>query len=115
MVYARRDGAPPHFSNVVRNHLDNRFPNQWIGRGGPHFWPPRSPDLNPLDFFLWGYLKSLVYSTPVTTREQLLDRIITHSTAIRTNPGMLFKVQRAYLTKLRKCVAAQGEHIEHIP
>ena len=25
-------------------------------------WPARSPDLNPLDFFLWGYLKSQVYS-----------------------------------------------------
>jgi len=24
-------------------------------------WPPRSTDLNPLDFFLWGHLKNFVY------------------------------------------------------
>jgi hypothetical protein len=30
------------------------YPNLWIGRGGPRHWPARPPDLNPLDFFLWG-------------------------------------------------------------
>ena len=25
-------------------------------------WPPQSPDLNPCDFYLWGYLKSVVYN-----------------------------------------------------
>jgi hypothetical protein len=24
--------------------------------------PPRSPDLNPCDFYLWGKLKSVVYA-----------------------------------------------------
>ena len=31
-----------------------RFPDAWIGRGGPIPWPPRSPDLSPLDFFPVG-------------------------------------------------------------
>lgn len=114
-MWFMHDGAPPHFSHIVRNHLNNRFPDQWIGRGGPCSWPPRSPDLNPLDFFLWGYLKNLVYSTPVLTREELLDRIMFHCATLRNNPGMLFKVQRTCLKKLRKCVAVQGAHIEHIP
>jgi hypothetical protein len=26
-------------------------------------WPPRSPHLTPMNFFLWGYLKNLVYSS----------------------------------------------------
>ncbi|GBL73687.1 hypothetical protein AVEN_230681-1 [Araneus ventricosus] len=37
------------------------YPGRWIGRGGPVLWPPRSPDLTSLDFFLWGHLKELVY------------------------------------------------------
>lgn len=114
-MWFMHDGAPPHFSVIVREYLDNRFPNQWIGRGGPFPWPPRSPDLNPLDFFLWGYLKDLVYTTPVQTREELLERIMFHCAAIRNNPNMLFQVQRACLSKLRKCVAVQGAHFEHIP
>ncbi|GFX48299.1 hypothetical protein TNCV_4612991 [Trichonephila clavipes] len=33
-----------------------------ISRFGPVNWPPRSCDLTPLDYFLWGYVKSLVYA-----------------------------------------------------
>ena len=37
--------------------LNVTFPNRWIGRGGPTPWPPRSPDITPLDLFLWRYVK----------------------------------------------------------
>ncbi|KAJ4451308.1 hypothetical protein ANN_02769 [Periplaneta americana] len=63
-IHFLHDGAPAHFSRTARRYLDRRFPDRWIGRGGPIAWPPRSPDLNPLDFYLWGHLKSLVYSFP---------------------------------------------------
>ena len=101
MVYARRDDAPPHFSNLVRQHLSNTFGIQWIGRGGPISWPPRSPDMTPLDFFLWGNLKRL-YSTPVHTREDLIERITQHCNEIRNNPRMLFQVQRENIRRTRK-------------
>ena len=48
------DGAPAHFSLVAREFLNATYEDRWIGRGGPHLWPARSPDLNPLDFFLWA-------------------------------------------------------------
>lgn len=54
----QQDGAPPHYSLPVREYLNNRFPGRWIGRRGPMEWPARSPDLTPLDFFLWEHLKS---------------------------------------------------------
>ncbi|KAJ4442536.1 hypothetical protein ANN_04123 [Periplaneta americana] len=54
------DGASPHFDRRVRNRLNATFPDRWIGRGGPVPWPPRSPDLSPLDFFLWGDVKRFV-------------------------------------------------------
>jgi hypothetical protein len=50
----QQDGAPPHWGLIVRECLDRVFPGRWIGRGGPVSWPPRSPDLTPPDFFLWG-------------------------------------------------------------
>lgn len=50
-IIFQQDGAPPHWSNIVRTALNNAFPNRWIGRGGPIAWPPRSPDITPLDFF----------------------------------------------------------------
>ena len=65
-----QDGAPAHFSTGVRDHLDNIYPLRWIGRGGPVAWPPRSPDLNPPDFLLWGHLKNLVCKTEVSNVEE---------------------------------------------
>ena len=53
----QQDGAPPHFALDVSDHLNECFPQQWIGRGGPTAWPPRSPDLTPLDFFFLGIHK----------------------------------------------------------
>ena len=55
--------------------LDATFPNRWIGRDGPTPWPPRSPDITPFDFFLWGYVKDKVFSTPVPDITNLKARI----------------------------------------
>jgi len=33
-MYYQRDGALPHFSQVVRQYLNHKFPDRWIGRGG---------------------------------------------------------------------------------
>ena len=53
-VVFQQDGAPPHWGLIVRDFLNETFPNRWIGRNCPTPWPPRSPDITPLDFFLWG-------------------------------------------------------------
>jgi hypothetical protein len=53
-------GAPVHFVHIVHDYLNVNFPGRWVGRGGPIAWPPRSPDLTPLDVFLWGSVKDQV-------------------------------------------------------
>ena len=59
----QQDGAPPHWALHVRDWLNNNLADRWIGRGGPNdrniTWPPRSPDLTPLDFYLWDQEPSL--------------------------------------------------------
>jgi hypothetical protein len=68
-------GAPAHFSRAVRDVLSNTYHDRWIGRGGPTAWPPRSPDLNPLDFYRWGHLKPLLYAAPTATDSEVPDSI----------------------------------------
>jgi hypothetical protein len=58
------DCAPAHSSRAVRDVLSNSYHDRCIGTGGPTAWPPSSTDLNQLDFYLWGHLKSL-YAAPV--------------------------------------------------
>ena len=68
------------------------FPNKRIGRNGPVVWPPKSPDLTPCYFFLWGYMKSLVFKTPVETRQELIARILWEAaTTIRGKPISLLR------------------------
>ena len=86
----QQDGAPAHYSNRVKAYLNNKRPNNWIGRGGPVAWPPRSPDLTPCDFFLWGHIKSQIYSTPVESVEELKLRI--RSEVRKISPETLEKV-----------------------
>ena len=69
------DGAPAHWGLRVRNFLNTNFPECWIGRDGPTPWPPRSPDMTPLDFFLWGFVKTRVFRTPVNDIPELRNRI----------------------------------------
>ena len=74
-LWFQHDGAPAHFVLDVKEYLNNVFPNRWIGRSGPVQWPPRSPDLTPMDFFIWGgEMKCLVYETPIDTPEELVAR-----------------------------------------
>ena len=49
----------------------------------------RSPDLNPLDFHLWGHLKSIVYATSIENAEVLRNRIEQGKfRQIQETPGM---------------------------
>jgi hypothetical protein len=61
--------APPHFSRNVREMLDKQYAQRWIGRGGPHHWPARSPDLN------LNHLKSIIYRRPINSEADLRVRI----------------------------------------
>jgi len=55
--------------------LGAAFLDRWIGRDFPTPWPPRSPDITPLNFFLWRYVKDKVFSTPVLDITNLKERI----------------------------------------
>ncbi|GBN58893.1 hypothetical protein AVEN_84747-1 [Araneus ventricosus] len=61
-----QDGAPPHIANPVKQLLKRHFGTaRIISRHFPTAWPFRSPDLNPCDSSLWGYLTDVVFSTPI--------------------------------------------------
>ena len=42
---------------------------------GPVLWAAWSPDMTPLDYFLWGSMESMVYGAPVTSDKDLIARV----------------------------------------
>lgn len=112
------DGCPAHYANVVVQWLDQHYPGRWIGRqrgNDEHriVWPPRSPDLTPLDFYLWGTVKEKVYATRVDTREELMERISTVFQELKGKPLEIKRATRSVVNRCRKCQEENGGHIEN--
>ncbi|PSN54080.1 hypothetical protein C0J52_03070 [Blattella germanica] len=112
----QQDGAPPHWHLAVRTYLNEHLPNRWIGRAGPNDqvlfkWPPRSPDLTVCDFFLWGYVKDIVYRPPLpATLDDLQERITGAINSITVD--ILHRVWSELDYRIDVCRATGGAHIE---
>ena len=105
------DGAPPHWGLCVRTWLDQHFPQRWMGRGSPTKpWPPRSPDLTPCDFFLWGFIKSKVYERPLQDIADLKHRIISAFHLVTSE--MLSNSFDDYRRRLHVVIEQEGGHCE---
>lgn len=111
-MWFQLDGAPAHFKRSVRNYLDRKFPDKWIGRDGPCKWPPRSPDLTSVDFFLWGYVKNIVYGAPPTTIDDMKMRI--RNAFDTVTPNILRNVRKSFEDRIRLCIQEDGHHIEQL-
>ncbi|GFT70527.1 putative transposable element [Trichonephila clavipes] len=74
-LWFQQDGATCHTARATIDLLKDTFGDNLISRFGPVNWPPRSCDLTPLDYFLWGYVKSLVYADKPQTLDHLEDNI----------------------------------------
>ncbi|GFW81470.1 t-box transcription factor TBX1 [Trichonephila clavipes] len=74
-LWFQQDGATCHTARATIDLVKDTFGDRLISRFGPVNWPPRSCDLTPLDYFLWGYVKSLVYADNPQTLDHLEDNI----------------------------------------
>lgn len=85
------------------------FQTRLISRLTDFNWPRRSPDLTVSDFFLWGYLKSRVYTTKPRDLEELKTKI--HEEILIITLDMQQKVYENFVERLRDCVAQRGHHL----
>lgn len=112
-----QDGALPHRTNAAFELLNEHFTGRVIGLGyedryeGGIDWPPYSPDLNPCDFFLWGYLKDTIYKNGVKSIEDIKAKLV--ETIQKIQPSVLESVVGAFENRLRAVIEAEGAHIEN--
>ncbi|GFV03324.1 uncharacterized protein TNCV_4019211 [Trichonephila clavipes] len=104
----QQDGAACHTAHAVKDTFADRL----ISRFGPVNWPPRSCDLTPLDYFLWGYVKSLVYADKPQTLDHLEDNI--RRVIANIQPQMLEKFIENWTPRLDYIRASRGSHMPEI-
>jgi len=68
-AWFQQDGATAHTARRSTQDLREMFPGKLISPRGDVGWPAHSPDLAHCDFFLWGYLKSKVYTHRPESRQ----------------------------------------------
>jgi len=76
-------------------------------------WPPRSPDLTPYDFFLWGFVKDTVFVPPLPANLQDLRNRITAAVAL-VDRDMLTRVWNEMDYRIDFCRITKGGYIKHL-
>lgn len=112
--FYQQDDASPHFARDVRQFLTNEYGEQWIGRKGPVPWPPRSPDLNPCNFFLWNELRRRVYENEVQSQDELKANIISAFDDLKSDHAMLKKMQKDIYKRAKLCLKSNGQRFEKL-
>ena len=92
--------------------LRSNFSGHLVSRFGDIYWPSRSPDLIPVNFFLWGYLKDKLYVGRPQTTEELKQSIRTEITAIQVD--MLSCTFRDMRNRALECFSRDGEHLRDV-
>jgi hypothetical protein len=108
----QQDGATPHFHCEAIFYL-NCTVVAWIGRGGSIAWPPRSPDLTPLDFSVWGYVEDKVFVPPLPVRLKQLRARITEAVATK-NTDMFHRIWDEIAHRWDICRVTRGNHVEQL-
>ena len=107
LYYFQHDGTSPHRGKKVQKYLKNKFGDRFIDK---KTWPPQiSRLLNPCDFFLWGYLKSIVYNPLPNNLDQMKANIAREISNIDKDV-----LKNTFLNFSKRCnlvIEANGHHI----
>jgi transposase len=104
----QQDGAPSHTARNTINYLQQEN----ITFIEPNMWPPNSPDLNPVDYAIWGALQQRVYQwRKFNTVAQLKLAIVEEwgKLSQRFIDRSIYEWRR----RLQCVVEQQGGHVEH--
>jgi len=111
-LWFQQDGATAHTAVISIAALRRLFPQRVISHFGDVPWPPRLLDLTDPDFFLWGYLKSKVYSNHPTGLHTLKENI--REEIAKLSEETLQVVMHSFLIRVHLCIEEGGGHLKDI-
>uniref|UniRef100_A0A2Q4TGU8 Tc3 transposase DNA binding domain-containing protein n=2 Tax=Caenorhabditis japonica TaxID=281687 RepID=A0A2Q4TGU8_CAEJA len=102
----QQDWAPSHGSRSTLAVLKAHFP----GFLDKNLWPASSPDLNPMDFSVWGMLEGKIAGKVFATVDDLKAALEVAWASI--DDGYLRRTVNSVKKRLRACVKARGSNFE---
>lgn len=103
----QQDNAPAHRAHDTVVLLQQEAPD-FIE---PTMWPANSPDLNPVDYKVWGWMQDRVYQQPISDINQLKERLLQVWASMPQN--IIDEAINDWRKRLKACVREQGGHFEH--
>ena len=100
----QQDGAPAHTANIVQRYLNDRPFQHWP----KNFWPPSSPDLNPLDYSIWARMKDDVQGVSHPNIDALKAKIAEKWAAMEED--YIRRVCGSFRRRIEATIAADGGH-----
>jgi len=91
--------------------IGEHFKKNVISRRTEHPWASHSPDLNPCDFFLWGYMKDRMMGRSFESLAHLRARVSEEMTTIPIEQCRNDVAN--FVRRLNSCIAQRGKHLEH--
>lgn len=77
---------------------------------------PRSPDLTPMDYFLWGFVKNHIYQTrAILSQEETMLKVNEAFAILSNNPRMVQDATADIIRRVNFVIRATGQHIEPYP
>ena len=107
--YFKQNGATSHTSHASMAEVQSFFGDRVISKG---LWPPRSPNLTPPHYFLWGYLKGRVYQNKSRTIDTLKSNITEEIQAVTAD--VLARAFQNTARRVQSCLDANGDHFQHV-
>jgi hypothetical protein len=102
----QQDGAPCHTANRTQKWLGDNLKSFWP----KEFWPPSSPDLNPLDFSVRAFVARRACKDPHPNLDSLKAAITAAWSSM--TPDYIVATCQKFRPRLKAVVRAEGGHIE---
>ena len=107
----QQDGARAHTARHTLAYFAEHLP-ETASLLEPDNWPPCSPDLNPMDYAVWGQLGRLVYKVKIRDLEHLADRI--GEAWAELQQDFIDKTINSFIKRVKACIDANGGHFEYL-
>ena len=98
----QQDGASPHAAAVVQEFCAEKPPTFWKKED----WPATSPDLNLIDYYVWGHVQSLVDKRNLMRLDPLKLAIRQSVDSIPLD--MLQRAIMGFSKRVKKCIQEEG-------